>query len=282
MHPIRRIFESLTRPHYLYRPHQLFLRAFRTAISYVNVEEHVGRSVWLHGLYAPIVSEALWRLTDKGTVAVDAGANIGHMTSIMALRTGSSGAVLAAEPHPAVFPMLQRNLRLFESHADLAPVKVLDQALSNHNGSVLLTWDDRFARNRGTAQIGDQGLYQVNVQSRRLDDMLTDHLISVLKLDVEGHELEVLQGCCRLFRKKRIMNVVYECHTGPNSHVHAFLEAHNFTIYRLSWKRRGPILLPPSQRPSAFPYFDYLATRTPNEARHRFAPRGWRVLQTRY
>ena len=45
------------------------------------------------GIYDLIVTEILWRLINKGEIAVDVGANIGYMTSLMAAKVASSGKV---------------------------------------------------------------------------------------------------------------------------------------------------------------------------------------------
>ena len=50
-----------------------------------------------------ISCEAIWRLLDEGELALDVGANIGYMTSLMAARLGKNGRVIAFEPHPVLF-----------------------------------------------------------------------------------------------------------------------------------------------------------------------------------
>jgi FkbM family methyltransferase len=43
--------------------------------------------------------------------AVDVGANIGYMTSLMAHKVGLSGKVIAFEPHPAIYKRLVNNVQ---------------------------------------------------------------------------------------------------------------------------------------------------------------------------
>ena len=67
----------------------------------IRPNDYIGSCIWGRGIYDLGVSEAIWRLLDKDDLAIDVGANIGHMTGIMARRVGPKGAVIAFEPHPA-------------------------------------------------------------------------------------------------------------------------------------------------------------------------------------
>src|SRR4051812_15076099 len=47
-------------------------------------------------------SELMERLVEPGDQAVDAGANAGYFTTLLAARVGANGRVLAIEAHPRV------------------------------------------------------------------------------------------------------------------------------------------------------------------------------------
>src|SRR4051794_35687867 len=116
----------LNKPHFVFRPQQ-FPRRLSTRdpgearlpwglrIGFDPGEMH-GSAILRTGLLDLAVSEALFRLTEPGARTVDAGANIGHMTSILALRAGRSGSVVAFEPHPATARMLRRNIARWAQH----------------------------------------------------------------------------------------------------------------------------------------------------------------------
>lgn len=123
---LMKMLNAFTRPEYFFRPRQIFTR-LRRSLSRAPVsdtrlvvlpwgspirirpEEVIGRAIWHQGVYDLNVSECLWRVLEPGEHAVDVGANVGYMTSLMATRVGGRGMVVAIEPHPEIFDELQAN-----------------------------------------------------------------------------------------------------------------------------------------------------------------------------
>lgn len=112
------LIQYLTKPEYLLRPSQFGRRIIeflvpRTGIQavslpwdmdiWVDPEEAIGRAIVRAGVFELAVTETLWRLTDPGDLAVDVGANIGYMSSVLARRCGPAGSVRVFEPHPGNF-----------------------------------------------------------------------------------------------------------------------------------------------------------------------------------
>ena len=62
-------------------------------------------------MYETEVTESLWRLARVGDLAVDVGANIGYMTSILAVKAGARGKINSFEPHPTIFQRLRLNVK---------------------------------------------------------------------------------------------------------------------------------------------------------------------------
>jgi len=111
-----RLLDSIAKPEYFFRPSQILNRLVRAraigapevvaelpwnAQITVNSNEVHGRAILRLGVIDLPVSEAIWRILDPGDIALDVGANIGYMTSIMASRIGTAGTITAFEPHPA-------------------------------------------------------------------------------------------------------------------------------------------------------------------------------------
>jgi|GraSoi2013_115cm_1033766.scaffolds.fasta_scaffold05929_4 FkbM family methyltransferase len=82
-----------------------------------------------------MTTEVLWRLVAPGDTTIDGGANIGHMSSILAHRAGLSGRVLAFEPHPQTFERLKRNVQKWTG---VAPIELHNLALSGCRGQATL------------------------------------------------------------------------------------------------------------------------------------------------
>ena len=70
----------------------------------------IAKKLALYGEYEPFLLETLVSLADPGSVAVDIGANVGLHTLSIARRVGTEGKVLAFEPDPDNFRILERNL----------------------------------------------------------------------------------------------------------------------------------------------------------------------------
>ncbi len=125
-----------------------------------------------------------------GAVVFDVGANLGAYTLLFAQWVGPAGRVFAFEPSPPSVVGLQRHLALnaLDDRVEVVPAAVCDRT--------------------GTATFhlhphgGASGLYtstdgaSMDVETTSLDQFCADRRLTpdVLKIDVEGAELEVLRG----------------------------------------------------------------------------------------
>lgn len=141
-------------------------------------------------------------------VFCDVGANIGvYVSAIHALR-GSRLKLIGFEPIPTTIALLQQTLELNGVAARIEPI-----ALSSREGELLLTaythGMNNFWLKRHTA-----GRPSIAVHARRLDDWISEHPDlepDAIKIDVEGHELDVLEGAIGFLARKRPALMV-ECH----------------------------------------------------------------------
>ncbi|MBV8135202.1 MAG: FkbM family methyltransferase, partial [Deltaproteobacteria bacterium] len=212
---------------------------------------------------------------------IDAGANIGYMTGLMAARLGAGGKVLAFEPHPKVFAELAANLAAW-SKQPIARAIALQVALSSKSGAGRLQEPLDFDRNRGTSKLVLGEASGMHVKTVCLDEVCLKYgRADVLKVDVEGHELEVLRGARNLLQKGALRDIIFEDQSGDvMSPLASLLSGFGHTIFSLTRTLRGPVL---ATRPDQFPNVPYLppsllATREPLRAIGRFRAGGWLVL----
>lgn len=165
----------------------------------------VGDAVVLHGIYERYELGALatWLRTHHPKAltgaALDVGGNIGNHAVFFA---NMFSRVISFEPNTDIFPILQYNL------ASLPSAEARNVALSNKVGSARLDVPDR---NFGGARVVSGGEGK-QIRLERLDDQdFEDELISLIKLDVEGHELCALQGGIALIAQFRPI-IVFEQH----------------------------------------------------------------------
>ena len=221
---------SLWKPWFVYRPTQLLrrvnparnrfpsgYRALETAWGFAihaDPTRAIGHSILTTGVFDLAVSEVLARLIAPGATVVDAGANVGYMTILAAVAAGPRGRVLAFEPHPAVFSMLQLTVADARARGGIAVIDTANQALGDREGTAQLEVPSGFDGNDGTARIAAEPLDAgtVAVPMRTVDSVLGDGQADLLKLDVEGFESEVLAGAARALEGRRIRHVVFEDH----------------------------------------------------------------------
>ncbi len=113
----------------------------------VDPREAIGYACCTTGIYDLTLTEALFRLIDPGETCVDVGANIGHMTTVMAHCAGASGSVVSFEPYPPVYLQLAANL------AGASNVQLEQMAVSSSDGAAYLSVPDGFCSNHGTAAL---------------------------------------------------------------------------------------------------------------------------------
>jgi FkbM family methyltransferase len=292
----RRVLDRwLRKPYYVFRPMQLARRMWRglgeppesetirfpwgPSLVYCP-QEDLGHALWTTGVYELAVTEVLWRLADPGETVVDAGANIGYMTSVMASRVGPGGAVYAFEPHPAVYARLVENIERWRDTMGWLHVHASMHALSDRSGRARLYTDAGFETNTGTASLGQRSpdaRYR-DVALTTLDEAVPGKSISVLKVDVEGHEHNVLSGAVQRIRKRAIRDIVFESWSGTGA-VFELLESHRYQIFQI-WRGFFKPLLH-LDRSSAMPLWEpptYLATCEVERCLTRLKPMGWRTL----
>jgi FkbM family methyltransferase len=286
-----------TTPEYLFNPRQALQRLRRIwrprqpveslrlpwgAIVEAHTDENIGRMLYFYGIFDKVVPEAIFRLLDPGEVAVEIGANIGQNCSCMARRAWPGGMVYAFEPHPDILSELRRNVARWPADK-FAPVHIEPVALSAEPGEASLENGPEFKTNRGSASIqrGASRPGSFTVKLARLDDCLCEVKdIGVCKIDVEGHELSVLQGATDLLKRRAIRDIIFEDFNPQPSDVTKLLRDNNYEVFKLSEGRLKPALQPLGvlRRNSKQDTHNFLATLDPQRTVARYQPIGWRCL----
>ncbi len=142
----------------------------------------------------------------NGGVLVDVGANVGSVSLLLADRINRA---ILFEPNPVAAARARENIAINQ-----LPFEVHELAVSDVQGTVELE-DAGGASPCNRTVIG----FETKVRTRTvrrvaldefLDDKLISSEISVVKIDVEGHENAVICGMKRLLREKRPRLVMFE------------------------------------------------------------------------
>lgn len=166
-----------------------------------------------------------------GDVVWDIGANIGLFTFAAAVAAGPDGHVLALEPDAVMASLLRRSAI---ANRGLAPVEVLPAAVADQ---VAVARFHVAKRNRSTSHLDGFGTTQTGgVRVTELVptvtlDWLADHfpMPSVIKIDVEAAELQVLGGGAQVLNSQpTIICEVAGCNAAAVADI---LSAHGYTLY---------------------------------------------------
>lgn len=148
---------------------------------------------WL-GSYEYAKQRRFASMVHPGDVVFDIGANAGFYTLLAASRVRPNGTVVAFEP-------LLENVRHIERHVQINRVdrvRIVQAAVGRNNGTA------RFQphASRAMGRISDSGTMDVDLVS--LDALCDARTIpdpTLMKIDVEGAELSVLDGASRMLKR---------------------------------------------------------------------------------
>ena len=70
----------------------------------------------------------------------------------------------------------------------------------------------------------------VQVRTERLDSLVGDEQIGVMKIDVEGHSLQVLKGLGKKLRNVQVFHIETETWTHSDTRIKAFMQSHGYKL----------------------------------------------------
>lgn len=132
-----------------------------------------------------------------GDVVWDVGANVGSYTILASVLVGPNGHVAAFEPLPTNVAFLRRHVEI----NDLSNVSVHEAAIFDRSGVVRF----RVEPDRVLGRVDREG-GTLDVRALTLDDVVMSGIApppDAIKIDVEGGEVEVLEGGSRVLSEQR-------------------------------------------------------------------------------
>jgi FkbM family methyltransferase len=168
---------------------------------YLENDRYIGQRVAL-GKYEPYETELILKQTKKGDVVVDAGANIGYYTILLADKVGKKGKVYAFEPDLTSFEILEKNIKANK----LKNVVAVNVAVGAKN--------ERRTLYKSEENLGDHKVFKTHspcghpllregelVKIVGLDEFLKNRKVDLMKIDTQGWEPEVVEGAKKLIEK---------------------------------------------------------------------------------
>jgi FkbM family methyltransferase len=209
----------------------------------VRTDDSIGRALAISGVWEPNVTAAFRRCVSVGDVCLDIGAHVGYYTLLASKLVGPQGHVYAFEPSPANYRALRANL----ARNRVANVSAIEVAVGEKSGTAALF--EGPGTNTGGATLSPvlAERYtgrrpQVMVDVRPVAAFVPERdfaRIRLVKVDVEGYEVEVLRSLAPVFDAGARLAVLLEFTPGwtgdadATRYVETVCEAYRFKLYRL-------------------------------------------------
>lgn len=162
----------------------------------------------------------------SGDTFIDVGAHLGKYAISAARIVGERGKVIAIEPHPRNFEILNKNINI----NNLQNVTALNLACWKRNETLKLFEGDKSGQHSVKE---DFNFGAIEVQAKKLDDVLKEFdmkRVDSVKIDVEGAEVEVLQGMEATIKryKPKIVVEVYFRFPQNEKKIVEYAKKHNY------------------------------------------------------
>lgn len=208
---------------------------------YLRIDPSIDKGVELSlhetGTYEKGILAYIEKTLKKGDCFIDVGANIGVMTLFASQCVGENGHVFSYEASLSTLKILEENIQL----NDRKNIFVCPFALGATNGKAKIY--DNWQVNRGGASliIKAQNAVSQEVDVHLLDEVLPADIIpSMIKIDVEGFELEVLKGAQSILKKYKPILIVEFSEDRENVHnssaeIVDFIRSHaKYSLFKLA------------------------------------------------
>jgi FkbM family methyltransferase len=186
----------------------------------------VSASLWLDPGDRAATPAFMRAYLGPGEIAVDVGANVGTTALAGAVAVGAEGRIHAIEAHPRTYRFLLDNIAL-----NSATNVIAHNVAIGAGGGVVRFSDGRWDDGNRVSDAGD-----IEVPIRRLDAVVDEDVVDLLKIDVEGYELMVLRGAAEMLGRTRCVyleawEAAYRRYGYGTADVIALLRRHGFQVF---------------------------------------------------
>jgi FkbM family methyltransferase len=166
----------------------------------------VAHQLLVYREYEPFESRLVREHIEAGMTVYNIGGNIGYYALLCSACVGALGKVLAFEPEPGNFELLQRNI----GENGVQNIELFPMAIGSALGTASLSIS---ASNSGDHQLRDvRGREAISVPVTTLDRLIAEGSIepNAIVMDVQGSELDVIMGAKDLLSAKSLRMIFFE------------------------------------------------------------------------
>jgi len=139
----------------------------------------------------------------EGDLFVDVGANTGVFTILASACAGAN--CMSFEPVPKTFDRLTDNIRL---NGIENMVEAFNIGLASKED--VLRFTTELDTENHIVLDSEKDMETIDVAVKKLDDLMTDRDPTVIKIDVEGFEAEVIAGALKTISKESVLAIIME------------------------------------------------------------------------
>lgn len=163
-------------------------------------------------VYEDRFSEALRSEIRESDIVWDVGANIGLYTFEFASLVGKTGAVVAFEPNKECYDQIQKRIQ----HDDVVNVQLIPAGLGSATESAFMqVGQSAMSVDSRVVDASESTNESIRIQLYSGDDVVSNLSVpspNVMKIDVEGFELDCLKGMSKLLQDHAFRSVFIEVH----------------------------------------------------------------------
>ena len=193
------------------RPDRYFVCSVAGGKIYLNVKESSMMLERSFGFYEQEKIKAVQAFLKPGDRFVDVGGNKGDFALLAARLAGENGKVVCIKPEPTNHGWIRRSIEL----NDYKNIHLCNLALSDRDGACTLYLGTKSGFHTLLSGAPDRDKGSVTVKTRTLDNLLRElevRAVNILKIDVEGAEVQVLKGARETIRANPDMIILLDVH----------------------------------------------------------------------
>ena len=225
-------------------------KEYSTVVSNMHIDgyETISFAQWQHPKEEPVKItkdniDFYKKLGVEGKVIIDIGTHTGDTTIPMGIAAGKKGLVIGLEPNKYVFKVLEENIRLNQS---IANIEAYCFAATHQDGDYVFNYSDPSFCNGGyLSEIENKNhnhFFPLDVKGKNLNSFLKEKYlskidkISLIKIDAEGYDKEIIKTISDILTIQRPVLMV-ECYKKLNfderEELFDVLHKKNYILYRI-------------------------------------------------
>lgn len=198
----------------------------------LNLANPLHRTI-AHGEHEPWITTYLERTLNRGDVFFDIGSHIGYFSLIASELVSDSGQVYAFEAHPGNYSLLKQNIEL-NNRTNIVPEQY---AVSDIPDAVVeLHIDQTRDGQHSYIEASTKDSEKLDIPTTSLDAYCNQTGCGhpdVIKIDVEGAELDVLAGAEETIKDSDSIKIICEAHEGNSEEVKRELASFGLEVEQL-------------------------------------------------